>query len=710
MAFGLNSRYRFRTWDGTQEILRLDADELLRAVSDDLLNYGDIEHALKQLMRRGLPMPDGQDMQGLAEMIQRLKAERRDRLERFNLDGIMTDIAEQLEAVKRLERAGLDAMERPGEAPGTESGGADASKPDADTGTDAGASNDSTPRAGSSAARQDDAATPSFARSLMGNIADGNREFLDNLPASPVAQVQALSDYEFVSPEAQKKFEELLDSLRNAFTKSFFRNIEDMVKNMSDGDIQRMKDMVKALNEMLVKRIAGEDPGFDGFMKEFGDMFGADPPQSLDELIEQMQQQMAAMQSLMMSLPTEQFEQLQSLMQDRFGDPELDRMLRDLSKELEFLSPGGRRHRFRGDEDLDLAGAMDMMTQMSDLDRLEESLQDARRSGRFDHIDVDKLREMLDDDAAESVAQMKNLMQVLEDAGYVKQGERGWELTARASRKIGQQALGAIYEQLKRHSLGRHATPEEGRTGERLDVARPYEIGDPFHLHMTRTLGNALRREGPGTPVKLHPDDFEIHRSESVTQTATALLVDLSWSMILRDAFPAAKRVALALHNLISASFPRDSLYLIGFSAYANVIDPRDLPMLQADEYTLGTNMQHALMLAESKLARHTQGTRQIIMISDGEPTAHLENGDAQFAYPPSPITIMETLKAVKRCTRKHITINTFMLEQSYFLRAFMTQMMKINGGRVFFTTPDHLGEYILVDYMAGKKKQLQGR
>lgn len=675
MGFGPNTRYRFRNWDGTQDILRLDADELLKAVSDDLMNFGDLEHALRQLMRRGLPMPDGQDMQGLSEMIQRLKAERRERLERFNLDGVMKDIAEQLETVKQLEREGLDAMERP--------------DPQAGPGADG---------------------EPSFARSLMGNIADGNREFLDALPDNPVEQVQALSNYEFVSPEAQKKFEELLDNLRNAFTKSFFKNIEDMVKNMSDGDIQRMKDMVRALNEMLVKRIAGEDPGFDAFMKEFGDMFGDHPPQSLDELIEQMQQQMAAMQSLMMSLPTEQFEQLQSLMQDRFGDPELDKMLRDLSKELDFLSPGGRRYRFRGDEDLDLAGAMDMMTQMADLDQLEESLQDARRSGRFDHVDVNKLREMLDDDAAESVEQMKNLMKILEDAGYVKKGDRGWELTARASRKIGQQALGAIYEQLKRHSLGRHATPEEGRTGDRLDDARPFELGDPFNLHMTRTLGNALRREGPGTPVRMQPEDFEIYRSESVTQTATALLVDLSWSMILRDAFPAAKRVALALHNLISAYFPRDSLYLIGFSAYAKEIDPRDLPMLQADEYTLGTNMQHALMLAESRLARHPQGTRQIIMISDGEPTAHLEDGDAQFAYPPSPITIMETLKAVKRCTRKNITINTFMLEQSYFLRAFMTQMMKINGGRVFFTTPDHLGEYILVDYMAGKKQQLHGR
>ena len=218
---------------------------------------------------------------------------------------------------------------------------------------------------------------------------------------------------------------------------------------------------------------------------------------------------------------------------------------------------------------------------------------------------------------------------------------------------------------------------------------------------------NSLHREGSGTPIRLRPDDFEVARSELVSQTATVIMLDLSWSMALRGSFQAAKKVALALNNLISSQFQRDSLYIIGFSAYARELKAEDLPYVRWDESVLGTNMHHALLIAERLLAKHTQGTRQIIMISDGEPTAHLERGRSYFAYPPSPITIRETLKAVKRCTRKNITINTFMLDRSHYLKEFVNQVARINKGRVFYTTPDKLGEYILVDYVAQKRKRL---
>ena len=220
---------------------------------------------------------------------------------------------------------------------------------------------------------------------------------------------------------------------------------------------------------------------------------------------------------------------------------------------------------------------------------------------------------------------------------------------------------------------------------------------------------NSLHREGVGTPINLQPDDFEVARSELVTQTATVIMLDLSWSMALRGSFQAAKKVALALNNLISSQFQRDSLYIIGFSAYARELKAEDLPYVRWDESVLGTNMHHALMIAERLLAKHTQGTRQIIMISDGEPTAHLERGRSYFAYPPSPITIREALKAVKRCTRKNITINTFMLDRNHYLKEFVNQVARINKGRVFYTTPDKLGEYILVDYVAQKRKHLTG-
>jgi uncharacterized protein with von Willebrand factor type A (vWA) domain len=187
-------------------------------------------------------------------------------------------------------------------------------------------------------------------------------------------------------------------------------------------------------------------------------------------------------------------------------------------------------------------------------------------------------------------------------------------------------------------------------------------------------------------------------------------MVDLSWSMALRGSFQSAKKVAMALHHLISSKYPRDSLYVLGFSAYAKEIKAHDLPYLQYDDYLLGTNMEHALILAEKLLAKHQQGTRQIIMITDGEPTAHLENGRPVFAYPATPTTIGKTLRAVRSCTTKNITINTFMLDKSYYLKAFVEQMTKINGGRIFYAEPQNLGEYILVDYVQNKKKKLTRR
>ena len=221
---------------------------------------------------------------------------------------------------------------------------------------------------------------------------------------------------------------------------------------------------------------------------------------------------------------------------------------------------------------------------------------------------------------------------------------------------------------------------------------------------------NGVFRGGPKVPVKLQQEDFQVYRSETLTQTATVIMLDLSWSMALRGSFQAAKKVALALNNLIRTQFPKDSLYIVGFSAYARELKPEELPYVRWDESVLGTNMHHAFMLAQRLLARHTGGTRQIIMISDGEPTAHLEHGRSYFAYPPSPITIRETLKEVRRCTKKDIVINTFMLDRNYYLKEFVNQIAKMNKGRVFYTTPESLGQYILVDYVSQKRKRFGER
>ncbi len=350
------------------------------------------------------------------------------------------------------------------------------------------------------------------------------------------------------------------------------------------------------------------------------------------------------------------------------------------------------------------------MKEMTELDQLEQQIQRAQYDGKMDNIDSDKLKELLGDEALDNLDKMKKMLEILEQAGYVSKDGNKWELTPRGTRSLGQKALVEIYSKLKKQNLGNHATPEEGRFGERLEESKPYEFGDPFHLHMSRTIRNALDREGPGSPVQLKTEDFEIYRSELITQTTTVLMVDLSWSMALRGSFQSAKKVAMALHHLISSVYPRDNLYVLGFSAYAKEIKAHDLPYLQYDDYLLGTNMEHALILAEKLLAKHQQGTRQIIMITDGEPTAHLENGRPVFAYPATPTTIGKTLRAVRNCTTKNITINTFMLDKSYYLKAFVEQMTKINGGRIFYAEPQNLGEYILVDYVQNKKKKLTRR
>lgn len=700
---------RYSRWDGSQ-LQPPSADEILGALSEDLMEFGDLSQAMRYLMQRGMDGEDGNYIRGLRDMLRQLKDQRQQRLERYDMNSVMEDIKQQLEEILEMENQTIDEwMNRSSQPqlPETDPGVEDAPPEDAEAKNFM--DNLMKDLADKDAAEADsgEQSDGNFSDKVLGDIGKQNREFMEDLPPDAAGKIRALQDYEFLNADAQKKFLKLVDQLRKSMTQSFFNDVENMVKNMSDGDIERMKDMVKDLNDMLVKKIAGEDPGFEEFMDKYGDMFGDNPPQSLDELLQQMQQQMAATQSLFNSMSPEQQQQLQDMMMDKFGDPELNAELAKLAKELDYLNPQGKRYDFSGDQEIDLQAAMELMREMQQLDELEQQMQRAQYDGKVDGIDADKVEDLLGKEAAENLEEMKKLMEILEEAGYVRKDGNKWELTPRGTRTLGQKALGEIYQRLKKQSLGNHAVPEEGRFGERIEESKPYEYGDPFHLHMPRTIRNALDRDGPGAPVKLQTSDFEIYRSELITQTATVLMVDLSWSMALRGSFQSAKKVAMALHNLISSAYPRDSLYVLGFSAYAKEIKAHDLPYLQYDDYLLGTNMQHALILAEKLLAKHQQGTKQVIMITDGEPTAHLEEGRPVFAYPPTPATISKTLRAIRSCTNKGITINTFMLDQSYYLKAFVEQMTRINGGRVFYTEPHRLGEYILVDYVQNKKKRL---
>ena len=667
------TRHRFAQWDGSQEA-GVGADEVLGEMVDDLMAYGDLRWAMRNLLSRGMSVPEGGHRQGLRDILKSLRDRKRTQLERFNLSGLFKDIERKLDDILNMESETIDQWLRQNQTP------------------------------------EEDA----FPNQVLEQIAQKNRKTLDELPEDAAGKMQQLKEYEFLNPEAQKAYLKLLNELRQAMTQTFFNDIEKMVNNMSPGDMQRMKEMLRALNELMAMKAKGVDPDvlqshFRNFMSKFGDMFGADPPKTLDELIEQMAQQMAAAQSLMNSLTPDQREQLQSLLADRFNDSELESELQQLAQGMAAFNPRAGRYRFGGSEEIDLEAAMRLMGEMRSLDELISQVQAAERGGDLERIDSELLRDMLDDEAADSLDDLKTLLDALQKAGYVRQTGDKWELTPRGSRMIGQKALGEIYARLRRQGLGNHALPEEGRFGERLEQTKAYEFGDPFHLHMPRTIRNAIDRDGPKTPVSLKHEDFEIYRSELITSTATAMLVDLSWSMALRGSFQAAKKVALALHNLITSRFPKDSFHIIGFAAYAKELKAHDLPFLQWDEYVLGTNMQHALLLADRLLAKHSVGTKQIIMISDGEPTAHLQDGRAYFAYPPTPATYRATFRAVKKCTQSGVAINTFMLDADSHLKAFMDAIARINGGRVFYTSPEKLGEYILVDYVQRKRSRLRG-
>jgi len=691
----MTTRYRYSQWDGSQDIPPLDADDVLANITDDLMNFGDLQHALRNLLQRGMRNPLGQRLQGLRDLLQQLRQQRRQSLDRYNLSSAFEDIQKQLEEILQLEKDTVDR--RLDEADRQLAGQESPLQPFQEAMKDAGLAPD-----------QDDR---QLAEMLKG-IAEKKKSFLENLPEDLGGRVKELQNYEFMDPEAGRKFQELMDMLKQAMMDSFFKNLSQQIANLTPQDMQRLKEMMGELNQMLSEKMAGGEPDFDSFMQKYGDLFGPNPPQSLEELIAQMQHQIASMQSLMDSLPADERRQLQDLLMEKIADPELMRDLQELAINLDILSPMRdlrNQYPFRGDEELDLLEAMRLMDRLQGLDQLEKQLERTQYGGALDDIDEEKLRELLGDEAAETFRQLKQFLEVLEQAGYVRRKGGNWELTPRGVRKIGQKALGEIYAQLKKSDYGKHTLRERGSGGDRIDETKKYEFGDPFHLNLGGTIMNAVLREGPDVPVRLNKDDFQVFSAEQVTQTATVMLLDLSWSMALRGSFQAAKKVALALNNLIRTQFPKDSLYILGFSAYARELTAEQLPYVRWDESVLGTNMHHAFMLAQQLLSKHKGGTRQVIMISDGEPTAHLEHGRSYFAYPPSPITIRETLREVRRCTQKGIVINTFMLDRNYYLKDFVHQIAKMNKGRVFYTTPDRLGQYILVDYVVQKRKQIKG-
>ncbi len=666
----MGSRFTYSRWDGTQKGFDLDADALFDDLTDDLLYHGDVNAALRRLMQQGMKDRNGEQMKGLRDLLQQLREERQSRLDRFDLGGVYQEIADELNDIVDEERHAIENATADAERSGDER----------------------------------------RAQTARDSAMDRNFR-LDMLPNDLAGKVQELSNYPFESAEAQRRFEQLMDKLRQELMQQMVDQMSSSMQNMSAEDMARMKDMMAALNEMIERRERGEDPGFEQFMEQFGDFF-PENPQTLDELLEQMAKRMAAMQAMMNSMTPEQRAQLQQLSDQLLEDMDLRWQMDQLGRNLQGLFPQmgwGQSYEFEGDEGMGMGQAMQTMQDLGDLDQLENLLRNASNPGQLAEADMNRVRELMGDDAANSLEKLAQLTKLLEEQGLIQQKDGRMELTPKGLRKIGNNALRDLYAKLAKDKNGQHQTHRLGYGHERTYETKQYEYGDPFQLDLHRTVRNAIRRNGPGTPVKLSPEDFEIERTEHLTRSSTVLMLDLSMSMPMRDNFLPAKKVAMALHALITSQFPRDYMGLVGFSETAYVLTPAQLPEVSWD-FAYGTNMHHGFTLARQMLAKQS-GTKQIIMITDGEPTAHITpRGDVFFNYPPVQETVEATLREVVRCTREGIRINTFMLDANHGLKAFVEQLTSINRGRAFFTDNQSLGDYVLVDFIEHKRQQARGR
>jgi len=705
------NRYGYSRWDGTQQVEGLDADEILKALSDDYMENGNLQQALKRLMQDGMRSDDGRRTMGLRELMERMREQRNQQLNRYNMaSGVMDDLREKLEEIKQLERAGIQRrldgeqsdQQQAAQQPAKGAQGQEDQQQSPGSQSQQGQEG----QQGESGGENGSDLTPEQKRKMLEMIAKRKQDYLDNLPADIPGQVKGLSEYDFMDDQAREKFKELMDSLQQQMMQQFFQGMQQSLQNMTPEDIARMREMIRDLNKMLRERQEGKEPDFDSFMQKHGEYFPG--VNSLDDLIEQMQQQMAAMQGIMDNLSSEQQEELQNLMEQLMGDDRIRVDLMELAQNLEAVAPMENmrtRFNFRGDESLPLNEAMRMMSRLQQMEGLEDQLSEARRMDNLEAIDSEKVKELLGDEEYQSVEQLKELMKMLEEAGYIQKRGNRWELTARGIRKIGQKALQDIFNKLKRDGFGRHVSPFRGVGGERTDESKVYQFGDPFLLDLEKTLMNALHRRGTGTPVGLQKEDFEVYRTEFTTQSSTVLMIDMSLSMIYNGCQPAAKKVAVALESLIRSQFPRDNLYIVGFSRIAQEFKPNELIEMSTLDNQQGTNMAHGLMLSRQLLARHRGVNKQIIMITDGGPTVWYEDGEWLFNWPYNHMAEQQTLLEVQRCTREGITINTFMLEDDNWMIAFVNQMSQINHGRTFYADKNNLGEYLLVDYLNSKRK-----
>jgi uncharacterized protein with von Willebrand factor type A (vWA) domain len=534
---------------------------------------------------------------------------------------------------------------------------------------------------------------------------------LDSLPNDTAQAIRQLADYDWRSPAARQTFEQLKDMLRSDVLDSQFRGMKQAMQNPDPQAMQRVKDMLGDLNQMLAADARGEhtQADFENFMQAYGDMF-PDNPQNLEELVDSLVSRMAAAERLLRSLSDEQREELAQLMANALEDAGLAAemaaladALRSRRPELDRAGMSGNAQ-MTGDQPLGLGDATTALAELADLGELESALGQDYPGASLDDIDEEAVRRAFGRQAVDDIEALRRIERELERQGYLTRNAGQLELTPKAVRRLGDTALRKIFADLNFGGRsGDHDQRDAGQAGEFTGTTRPWEFGDEQPLDVPATVRNAVLRGGPpsgGAAVRLRAQDFEVAETERRTAAVVSLLVDLSYSMQLRGTWAVAKQTALALHALLRSRFPQDAVQVVGFSNYARELHETELAGLGWD-MVQGTNLHHALLLAGRHIDKHPEHEPVVLIVTDGEPTAHLQrDGRSWFDWPPSPETVELTLAEVDKMTRRHAALNIFMLADDARLSAFVDNVARRNGGRVLQAAPERLGEYVIRDFL----------
>jgi uncharacterized protein with von Willebrand factor type A (vWA) domain len=524
---------------------------------------------------------------------------------------------------------------------------------------------------------------------------------LDALPPSLAQTIQELRSYDWVNDAARADYQRILDELREDVLGQRFAGLKESLTGQDEAATEAMRQMLVDLNALLAQHAMGHDTTelFATFMAEHGQFF-PQQPQSVEELLDELAQQAAAGDRLMRSLSPDQRAELGDLINQSMGP--LAQELGQLSGQLKSLRPTaftrGRPVSSEG-EPLSYTDAASAVAELADLDALLQQLGQEYPGASLDDIDVEAVARQLGAGAADDIARLRELDRELRQQGWLTGTRAEPGLSPKALRQLGSTALAAIFDQLAAGRSGPHNLPTAGAAGERTGASRQWQFGDEQPLDVVRTLGNAVRRVG-SLPSSLAVEDFEVVETERRASAAVALCVDLSFSMISQGRWAPMKRTALALSHLIATRFPQDALQIIGFGRYAAPLTLAELALVEPDGVQ-GTNLQHALRLAGGHLRRHSDSDPIVLVVTDGEPTAHLQaNGEAVFDWPPLPQTVQLTVVEVDHLSRYGASLNTFMLGEDPSLRRFVDAIARRCGGRVLTPSADDLGSYVISDYL----------